>query len=330
MSIFDNLNIEPGYAVIYHHVMDYTHLFVKSQLEANGFTVQECLPPCDELNNSIVIRRINLPNLNDEAYIYMFWNDFDDATINEAVDSLCKKAFDIQDPQKGHLQFIREAKTGIRSKLKHEGGLVRNMSSLITEDDDEDEIDEAEREDNFAVLIATKSTKELFDMIGKLIKHYALTEHTVAPIDKLLEAIKSKMIITHTTPSPIYVNKKLEVFLPGFDNMEFGLSPRQSVVYSLFLRHPKGIFMNSLDDYLQEVIDLIEKAAPGGKYRLNKDSAMNLCQPKSDAMNEVISDINKIISCKLNPCSELDKLYRITGSRGDAYKIEMANQTTFE
>lgn len=101
------------------------------------------------------------------------------------------------------------------------------------------------------------------------------------------------------------------------------------VVYSLFLRHPQGIFMNSLDDYLQEVIDLIKKIAPGGKYGLDRNTALRLCEPKSSDMNQMISKINHVVSSQINRNSGLDDLYRITGSKGNVYKITMASQTKF-
>ena len=46
-------------------------------------------------------------------------------------------------------------------------------------------------------------------------------------------------------------------------------------------------------------------------------------------MNQMISKINRIIKAQILPMSGMDMLYRITGERGEKYKIEMAEQTTF-
>ncbi len=103
LSIFDNLDIEPGYAAIYSHTFTYSNIFAKATLEENGFTVLECYPPCDELNNTIVVRRINRPNLEEKAYVYIKFG-----CNTEDLQAFCKTALDIEDPRKGHLHFVRD------------------------------------------------------------------------------------------------------------------------------------------------------------------------------------------------------------------------------
>lgn len=108
MKILDDLNIEPGYAVIFRIDMDYYYIFAKSQLEANGFTVKEYIAPCEELEDMIVIRRINLPNLNKKAYIYLLWEDIEKGDVITLINDFCEAALNINDPRQGHLRFIRE------------------------------------------------------------------------------------------------------------------------------------------------------------------------------------------------------------------------------
>lgn len=330
MSIFDNLNIEPGYAAFFHSgALTENVLFAESGLERNGFTVQRWFPHSDELNNTIVIRRINLPNIDEKAFIYLKWDiDVDDATIHD----FCEAALDIQDPRKGHLHFVREEEPRRRAKFRRGLGLQNRTHSILTDDDDDDDnlVSEADREDEIALQIASKSSKDILDIISKLIKTYALKEHTIAPINELLEAAKSKMVIAHTTPSSIKVNNRLEVTLPEFDNMKFGFSPKMRVVYALFLRHPEGIFLGSLETYRHEVIDLVKIVAPQGRYGLDANSAIVLSENNSDDMNQMISKINRIVKTQIHPMSGMDIFYRITGERGEKYKILMANQTTFK
>lgn len=332
MKILDDLNIEPGYAVIYRIVMDYDLIFAKSQLEANGFTVVESMAPCEELEDTIVIRRINLPNRNKKVYIYLLWEDIRKGDVKALIDDFCETALNIEDPRQGHLRFIREEEPRLRAKHRYERGLLSISPALYDDDedlDDEQEMSEADREDILAMQIASKSSEDLLDIISKLIKTFALKEHSFAPIEELFNAAKSKMVIKPISPSSIRVNRKLEVFLPEFDNMKFGFSQKMRVVYSLFLRHPQGIFMNSLDDYLQEVIDLIKKVAPGGKYGLDRNTALRLCEPKSSDMNQMISKVNHVISSQIHHNSYLDDQYRITGSKGNVYKIAIAEHTNF-
>lgn len=333
MNVFDKLNIEPGYAMIFHDVTDYTYEFAKFQLEKNGFTVQDGYSDSDELREVIVIRRINLPNIGKNAYIYISMKDFDASDAREAIDDFCETALNVQDPREGHLHFIREEEPRIRSLHSRERGVKCMRPLLFVDDnddeDDDEEIDEAEREDIIAMQMAAKSSNDINEIISRLIQIYALKEHTFTPIDHLFEATMNKMVIATAKRSTIRVNRRLEVFLPEYDNMKFGFSTKMRIVYSLFLRHPKGIFMNSLDDYLQEVIDLIKKAAPGERLGLGKETAKKLCEPNSEEMNRMISKINHVISCHIHPNSLKADSYRIIGSRGNVYKIEMANQTTF-
>lgn len=328
MRIFDNIDIEPGYAAFFHRgALTEDVLVAEEELSRNGFTVQRWLAHCDELADTIVIRRINLPNIDEKAYIYLKWDaGVDNATIHD----FCKAALDIQDPGKGHLHFVREEEPRRRAKLTGEG-LLRMHSLIDTDDDDDDDspVTESDREDEIAIQIASKSSSDILDIISKLIKTYALKEHTFAPIDQLLEATKSKMVIARTSPSSIAVNDRLEVTLPEFDNMKLRFSPKMRVVYALFLRHPEGISLKNLEWYKHEVIDLVKIVAPHGKYGLDEKSAVILSENNSDDMNQMISKINRIIKTQILPLSGMDRLYRITGERGEKYKIEMAEQTTF-
>ena len=329
MNIFDNIDIEPGYAAFFHSgALTENVLFAENGLERNGFTVQRCFPHSDELNNTIVIRRINLPNIDEKAFIYLKWDTgVDDATIHD----FCEAALDILDMRKGHLHFVREEEPRMRAKFRRRLGLLNRSHCFLTDDDDDEDnqVSESDREDEIALQIASKSSKDILDIISKLIKTYALKEHTIAPINELLEAAKSKMVIAHTTTSSIKVNNRLEVTLPEFDNMKLSFSPKMRVVYALFLRHPEGIFLKSLESYKHEVIDLVKIVAPYGKYGLDEKSAIILSENNSADMNQMISKINRIIKAQILPMSGMDMLYRITGERGEKYKIEMAEQTTF-
>lgn len=333
MNIFENIDIEPGYAVIYRFVMEHTHVAVIQALEANGFTVVHSDAPCEELQDTIVIRRINLVNLEEKAYIYIKWEDINSGYLSEIIADFCNTALDIQDPRKGHLHFVREEEPRLRAQLRSKSRVLRRTHSFLTNDDDDDDDDnqvsEADREDEIALHIASKSSKDLLDIISKLIKTYALKEHTIAPIKDVLEVTKSKIVIAHTTPSTIRVNKKLEVTLPDFDNLKLEFSPKMRVVYALFLRHPEGIFLKSIESYKMEVIDLIKIVAPGAKNGLDVNSAKVMCDPSSNDLMQMISKINRIIKDTILPMSGMDMLYRITGERGEKYKIEMAEQTTF-
>ncbi len=331
MNIFDNIDIEPGYAVIYRFVMEHTHVAVIQELEANGFTVVHSDAPCEELQDTIVIRRISLVNLDEKAYIYIKWKDIDYGYLPQIIGDFCEAALDILDMRKGHLHFVREEEPRLRAKFRRGLGLLNRTHSILTDDDDDDDnqVSEADREDEIALQIASKSAKDILDIIRSLIKTYVLKEHSFAPIEALLEATKSKMIISYITPSAIKVNNRLEVTLPEFDNMKFGFSPKMRVVYALFLRHPEGIFLNSLETYRHEVSDLIKIVAPHGRYGLDGNSATVMCENNSDDMNQMISKINRIVKNQIHPMSGMDMFYRITGERGEKYKILMAEQTTF-
>ena len=306
-------------------------VFAENELERNGFTLQRCSSHCDELDDTIVIRRINFPNLGEKAYIYIKWKDINYGYLSEIIADFCEAALDILDPRKGHLHFVREEEPRRRAKFRRGLGLLNCSHSFLSDDDDDEDnqVSEADREDEIALQIASKSAKDILDIIRSLIKTYVLKEHSFAPIEALLEATKSKMIISYITPSAIKVNNRLEVTLPEFDNMKFGFSPKMRVVYALFLRHPEGIFLGSLETYRHEVTDLIKIVAPNGRYGLDGKSATVLCENNSDDMNQMISKINRIIKNQILPRSGIDMFYRITGERGEKYKILMAEQTTF-
>lgn len=334
MNIFENIDIKPGYAVIYRIAMDHTHVAVIQELEANGFTVEHGDAPCEELQDTIVIRRINLANIDEKNYIYIKWDDIDYGYISEIINDFCNTALDIQDSRKGHLHFVREDMPRLKARFRSESGLLNRIHSflIVDNDDDDDEgnqVSKADREDEIALQLTAKSSEDILDIISKLIKTYALKEHTIAPIKDLLEMTKSKIVIAQTTPSAIRVNKRLEVTLPDFDNLKLEFSPKMRVVYALFLRHPEGIFLKSIGSYKMEVIDLIKIVAPGAKNGLDVNSAKVMCDPSSNDLMQMISKINRIIKDKIHPMSGMDILYRITGERGEKYKIEMAELTTF-
>ncbi len=338
MNLSDNIIIRPGYAVIYRHDTDAITSVAEMRFQDAGLSVEIVTPPCDNLDGVMALRRINLPNLSENAYAYACRGDFEGFSPDDTAASISEFisiALDVTNPLKGHYRYTPERQHLSRFPKQLQNACM-SMPSCCCDDDENSECDNSAssdistRDDDVALLISDKSSEDILNIIGRLIKTYALKEHTIAPIDRLLEVARSKIVIASTSPSPVKVSKRLEITFPGFDGMKLMLSPKMRVVYSLFLRHPRGIFMNSLDDYLQEVKDLIDKVAPKGKYGLGDYTANRLCMPKSEDMNQMISKINRIISNQIHPASGLDGLYRISGNKGDVYKIEIASQTIFE
>lgn len=342
-DISKHINLEPGIAGFFLPEGDsqYDILVetVSCALCYNGFTVRKFKPPTPQLANVVAIRRINLCNLDKNAYCYASLDYFrhPDESLLKSVDKFVHEALKVIDPVQGDIEleplYIQDFICRCASSLSFQENTIKESRRVdeclpVSQQSSEGRIF---REEETTVLESEQSSEEILKSIEKLVQSYVLKEHSTARISEIIESFKNRIVVTTQKPSRIEVSENLNICLPDFDGMELNFTPKMRAVYCLFLRHPDGIYLKSLNDYLHEMTDLLLKASKG-KYGMDQTTAKMLCDPDDGDfrdMYSMISKINRVIGNQIQEFSGLTDLYRITGRRSERYKIEIAPRATF-
>ena len=142
----------------------------------------------------------------------------------------------------------------------------------------------------------------------------------------LMESLRVKMLFTQNlrqdTPlSRLIIGPGKRIILPGFGNMEIKLRPLEKALYLLFLKYPKGIFMSSLSDHRQELVDIYSTISATGTIDEMTARISELTNVLSNSASEKISRIKRCFEEALG--DELAKPYYIQGGNGEQKKIAL-------
>lgn len=169
--------------------------------------------------------------------------------------------------------------------------------------------------DNTDEILSEKEA--LAKQIASLVRLYILKYGTVDN-DKIACLLQGKMVLRDDKLSNLVVNKDCRVVLPDYDEMELNLGgPLQTSLYILFLRHPEGIVLKDVSDYIGELEGIYGMVAPN----FNTGPVHNLEDP--DRVTQSISKINKIIK-SVFPVGDIADKYSIKGARCKPYCIPLA------
>lgn len=121
-------------------------------------------------------------------------------------------------------------------------------------------------------------------------------------------------------PIPMVVDNTGRLLLPAI-NLEINLTPIRKTLYLFFLSKPEGVTLSSLSDYNIELGEIYRKLRPGVANDDAKRRIKAITHPLGDRFNPEKSHINRTITQLIN--APLNDFYRISGERGEAYKIKI-------
>ena len=135
------------------------------------------------------------------------------------------------------------------------------------------------------------------------------------------EAVLRSLLHPEVKLSRIYINKRYDIFLPDYDNMEIEMGPLPKAVFLLYLRHPEGIAFKNLSDYQQELFELYGKVSGRGSVEQMKQSIADVVDPTKNAINEKCTRVREAFISRFD--EYLARNYFIVGQRGEAKKITL-------
>ena len=145
------------------------------------------------------------------------------------------------------------------------------------------------------------------------------------PKDLMAELLRGKVIVG--SPGHLLVNGDMKIVLPEYDEMVIEMPAMCRTLYILFMKQRKqgkgGIVLKNMDEYSEDIIEIYSMVKPGADHDRVVASVKNLCDPFSESLNQTISRINRCVRSVITD-KDLVKQYMITGTRGEAYSINLA------
>ena len=145
------------------------------------------------------------------------------------------------------------------------------------------------------------------------------------PKDLMAELLRGKVIVG--SPGRLLVNGDMKIVVPEYDETEIQMTAMCRTLYILFMKQRKqgkgGIVLKNMDEYSEDIIGIYSMVKPGADHDRVVASVKNLCDPFSESLNQTISRINRCVRSVITD-KELVKQYMITGTRGEAYSINLA------
>ena len=124
--------------------------------------------------------------------------------------------------------------------------------------------------------------------------------------------------------SRMVINKKYEIILPDYHNMEIQMTPLCKAVYLLFLRHPEGIRFSYLPDYRDELLSIYAQIKDWYITDKMRKSVMDVTDPLNNSINEKCARIREAFLKNFD--ERLAQHYVIDGKWGEAKRISLPRE----
>ena len=184
--------------------------------------------------------------------------------------------------------------------------------------------DKLQEQEDWELERIERGRKRALERIKQDIINYIAQYHD-DPKGLMAELLHGKVIVG--SPGHLLVNGDMKIVLPEYDEMEIEMPAMCRTLYILFMKQRKqgrgGIVLKNMDEYNEDIIGIYSMVKPGADHDRVVSSVANLCDPFSDSLNQAISRINRCVKNVITD-KELVKQYMITGTRGEAYSINLA------
>ena len=124
--------------------------------------------------------------------------------------------------------------------------------------------------------------------------------------------------------SPLLINKRHQIFLPNYENIEIKFTPLEKTLYFLFLKHPEGILMSNLFEHRQELNDIYTEIYSRGTLKEMERSIQDLSNATKNSASEKISSIKRKFTDSIG--KNLIEPYIIKGPNAEPRKIDLDRQ----
>lgn len=135
------------------------------------------------------------------------------------------------------------------------------------------------------IILKMRTADVCADCMKQLEQSLSLPEihHALA----VMESLRMKMLFAQnfrqsSPPSKLLIRRNGRIYLPNYANMEIKIPTLEKALYILYLKHPEGIYISSLNEHRQELYDIYA--------RLSNRGLMEDMRKRIDDMTNVLRD----------------------------------------
>ena len=128
------------------------------------------------------------------------------------------------------------------------------------------------------IILKMRTADVCADCMKKLEQGLSLPEihHALS----VMESLRMKMLFAQnfrqsSPPSKLIIRRNGRIFLPDYGNIEIKVPTLEKALYILFLRHPEGIYLSSLNEYRQELYHIYGRISTRGLIQDMKNRIEN-------------------------------------------------------
>lgn len=292
---------------------------------------------------SLTARRVNLRNMGQEAFATLNFDSVLDITPR-LLARWSKAATDVMDPTPGDVvidavvfqidecremaaepcsppapeRSDRQPKRSMRDVFGRTAGSMFN-EMMLRKDLESTSTPTLEEQEDEQIAALDMEQQRAIDEIQAAIIRFVTTYHA-DPKELLLKL--QGLIIIDNKPSPLVVNRDMEIVLSHYDEIVVKMPALIKAVYILFLLHPEGIVLKNFSNYRNQLEEIYSIVMPSRDEQLARDSIDNLCDPLSNTLNEYLAKIKKSFRRYIRDDQLLGQ-YSVTGRRGNPYGIAL-------
>ena len=142
----------------------------------------------------------------------------------------------------------------------------------------------------------------------------------------VMESLRVKMLFAQnfrqsSPPSRLHIRRNGRMYLSDYENMEIKMPALEKSLYILFLRHPEGIYISSLNEYRQELYSIYTRLSNRGLVEDMKHRIDEMTNVLKDQASVKISRIKKAFTDALG--NALAEHYIIQGENAERKSIRL-------
>jgi hypothetical protein len=176
--------------------------------------------------------------------------------------------------------------------------------------------------DKADVILKLRTADICHECLAMFERHYPLP--VIHHVLQIMESLRVQMLYSQnfrqSSPlSRLVIDADHRIYLPDFGNIEIRLTPLEKALYLLFIRHPEGIMMSSIQDHRAELYNLYTVLANQGDATQMQARVNDLSDPAGNSASEKMSKIKQKFEQTIG--KTLAASYYIQGPPGEAKKI---------
>ncbi|MFO0414395.1 MAG: hypothetical protein ACK50E_01990 [Bacteroidota bacterium] len=174
------------------------------------------------------------------------------------------------------------------------------------------------------IILKMRTADVCADCMRRLEQSLSLPEihHALA----VMESLRMKMLFAQNfrqkcPPSKMVIRRNGRIYLPDYGNIEIKIPTLEKALYILFLRHPEGIYLSTLNEYRQELSDIYSRISSRGLMEDMRRRIDEMTNVLRDQTSIKISRIKKAFTDALG--NSLAEHYIIQGENAERKSIRL-------